>query len=442
MSKQMKLSAVVLVVLVSLLMGPAMSLASDFNWRQYEGATIRFLGNVHPWTDSIAPLISDFEELTGIKVIFVTFAYQQFRQNLAFDLAARTGTVDVFMLQPHQDARRFIISGWVESLDEYVTNDKITNPGFEFSDFTESGINAETIDGKLIGLPIQQSVHLLTYRRDLFEEYGVKVPETMEELEAAAAALTLDLDNDGTIDIYGIVNRGRVGAADHSVSSFLHSMGGRWLDENNKPAFNSPEGVDAFTLYGDLIRKYGPPGSTNFSWQEEVTMISQGQAAMCTDSNTFVSQYEDPEQSLVAGKLGYTVFPAGSAGSIPTTFLWGLSMASDSKHKEASWLFMQYVMSKEAMIKAAKDGIPAARQSAWQDESVLERFGSMYGLLETLEKSLAVATSEPQPLVVAVPEVRDAIGRAITTAIEGGDVAQALNRAAQEVQDIMDRTEN
>jgi hypothetical protein len=66
----------------------------------------------------------------------------------------------------------------------------------------------------------------------------------------------------------------------------------------------------------------------------------------------------------------------------------------------------------------------------------------MYGLLETLEKSLAVATSEPQPLVVAVPEVRDAIGRAITTAIEGGDVAQALNRAAQEVQDIMDRTEN
>ena len=76
-------------------------------------------------------------------------------------------------------------------------------------------------------------------------------------------------------------------------------------------------------------------------------------------------------------------------------------MASDSKHKEASWLFMQYVMSKEAMIKAAKTVFQQPVKVPGRT-SVLERFGSMYGLLETLEKSLAVATSEPQPLVVAV----------------------------------------
>jgi len=116
-------------------------------------------------------------------------------------------------------------------------------------------------------------------------------------------------------------------------------------------------------------------------------------------------------------------------------------MASDSQNKEAAWLFMQYVLSKEAMIKATQKGIPAARKSSWQDPSVLDRFGKMPGLLDTLNKSLQVATSEPQPLVIAVPEVRDAIGRAITASIEGKDLRAALDKAAKEVDEIIERTE-
>lgn len=415
--------------------------AEGFKWRQFEGKTIRFMANVHPWTKSIEPIIPEFEKKTGIKVVFESFAEAQFRQKLSIELSARKGLVDVYMLQPSQDARRYSLFGWVEPLNKYVTNKKLTNPDFDYNDFTESGIRGETIDGKLIGLPIQQSVHLLTYRKDLFEKYGVKVPTNFEELEAAAAKLTLDTDGDGKIDVYGIVNRGQGSAAVHSVSSFLHSMGGDWLDKKRRPIFDSEAGVKAFKLYGDLIRKYGPPGSINYSWQEEVTVMTQGQAAMCTDSNTFVANYEAPTQSKFAGKFGYAMFPAGPKGSIPSTFLWGLSMASDSKNKQAAWLFMQYVMSKEAMSQSTQSGVPTARKSCWKDQSILNMFGKMPGLLETLDRSLRVATSEPQPLVIAVPEVRDAIGRAVTAAIEGKDVTAALKKAAKDVADIMKTTE-
>lgn len=430
-----------LILVMCLVPLTASAAGEGFNWRKHAGTTIRFMANVHPWTESIKPLIPEFEKLTGIKVILEAFAEEQFRQKLSIELSARKGLVDVFMLQPHQDGRRYSLLGWVEPLEKYVSNPTLTNPEFDFEDFTKSGLQGEIIDGKLIGLPIQQSVHLLTYRRDLFDKYGIEVPKTLEELELAAARLTIDTNGDGKIDTYGIVNRGRGAAAVHSVSSFLHSMGGHWLDKNGRPAFDSPEAVKAFQLYGDLLRKYGPPGVINFSWQEEVAVMAEGKAAMCTDSNTFVSTYENPEKSKVAGKLGYAVFPAGPAGSIPTTFLWGLSMSSDSRNKEAAWLFMQYVLSKDAMIKAAKDGVPVARASAWKDESVLRMYGKMPGLLETLEVSLRIANAEPQPLVVAVPEVRDAIGRAVTAAIEGKDVKAALIQAAKEVEQIIERTE-
>ncbi len=437
----MKLILLSLVIAVLLMPASGILAAKQFNWRQYEGTTIRFMANVHPWTKSIEPLIPEFEKKTGIKVVFESFAEAQFRQKLSIELSSRKGLVDVFMLQPSQDARRYSLFGWVEPLDKYIANRNLTNAAFDYKDFTESGIRGETINGKVIGLPIQQSVHLLTYRKDLFEKYGVKVPTNFDELEKAAAKLTLDTDGDGKIDIYGIVNRGQGSAAVHSVSSFLHSMGGRWLDKNRKPVFDSPAGVKAFKLYGDLIRKYGPPGSINFSWQEEVTIMTQGQAAMCTDSNTFVANYEDAAKSKFAGKFGYAMFPAGPKGSLPTTFLWGLSMASDSKHKPAAWLFMQYVMSKEAMLQSTQSGVPTARKSCWKDQSIVDKFGKLPGLLETLDQSLKVATSEPQPMVIAVPEVRDAIGRAVTAAIEGKDVAAALRVAAKEVASIMQTTE-
>jgi len=223
MLKSKKKIGILMIFLFLSLCVVTVSAADSFDWRQCKGTTIRFVGNVHPWTKSIKPLIPEFEELTGIKVVFEVFAEEQFRQKLSIELSSRKGLVDVFMLQPHQDARRYSKLGWVEPIGEYVQNSKITNPDFNFEDFTESGIKGETINGRLIGLPIQQSVHLLTYWKDLFEEYGVEVPKDFEELEAAAEKLTLDTDGDGKIDIYGIVNRGRGAAAVHSVSSFLQA---------------------------------------------------------------------------------------------------------------------------------------------------------------------------------------------------------------------------
>ena len=60
---------------------------------------------------------------------------------------------------------------------------------------------------------------------------------------------------------------------------------------------------------------------------------------------------------------------------------------------------------------------------------------------EALSQGLRVGNSAWNPPVVAVPEVRDAIGAAIVTSIQGGDVKAAVNKAAADTKRIMAETE-
>jgi multiple sugar transport system substrate-binding protein len=62
-------------------------------------------------------------------------------------------------------------------------------------------------------------------------------------------------------------------------------------------------------------------------------------------------------------------------------------------------------------------------------------------LAESLMEGSKVGTPFWNPPVVAVAEVRDAIGAAIVTSIQGGDVRAAVQKAAVDVKRIMAETE-
>lgn len=414
--------------------------AADFNWKKYEGTTLRFLANKHPWTDAIEPLIPEFEKKTGIKVNLEVFPEDQFRQKVTVELAAGTGSMDVFMSMPVQEGQKFERSGWYEPLDKFVPNKALTNPDFDAKDFLKASFDGERINGKLIGLPIQSETELLFYRKDLFEKYKVKVPTTMDEMLAAARKLTMDTDGDGQVDLYGIVSRGKRAAATSQFSTYLHNFGGEWLDKDRKPAVNTPAAIKAFQYYGNILRNYGPPGSSNNHWYEVTSLFSQGKAAMMTDASVFMSIVEDPEKSKVGGKVGYVVFPKGSAGTHPLVINWGLSISAQSRNKEAAWYFLQWAASKENALKAQLANVPTARKSAWESPEFKAMDKHPDWTVASL-KSYQIGTPLQNPPVVAVSEVRDAIGLVIVDAILGKDVKASANKAAQEMGSIMSKTE-
>jgi multiple sugar transport system substrate-binding protein len=420
------------------LLVPGQGWAQKFDWQMHKGTTIRVMANKNVSGESIQSLVPDFEKLTGIKVQYETFTEDQYRQKVLLELAAGTGAVDVIHTATAQEGLKFWRSGWYEPLDEYLKNPRLTDPNFDLADISKPALKGNTYDGKLVALPTTQQTTMLYYRKDLFEKAKLKVPQTFAELEEAAKKL--HNTEDGGQKVVGIVLRGKKAAATSQWAPYLLSLGGNWLTKDGKPAINSPEAVQAFDLYGRLLRNYGPLGAVNYHWYECVSLFVQGKAAMYTDVSNRIFYFEDPAKSQIVGKIGYALFPAGPASRTPTMEVWSMAVSSKSKKKEAAYLFVEWAASKENVLKMHLKGAPSVRASAWKDPKFLAE-QTHKDWIEASLKSLEIASTDWNPPITAVSEVRDEIGSVIVSSILGENVKAAADKANAEMAKIMEKTE-
>lgn len=389
--------------------------ASDPAKKPFEGVEIRFLASQHPWTDTVKKDIAQFEAQTGMKVNMEVLAEGNLTQKLTVELTAGTGTVDVFMQRPLQEAKQFEKNGWYADLNPFVKDTKKTPAEWDMNDFHKGPIQAETVNGHLVGIPLVTEQQIIYYRKDVFQEKGVKVPTTMAELEEAAKKL-----NDPSKDFYGIVMRGQGNPAVTQFSSFLYSMGGDFV-KDGKFAMDSPEALKALKIYGDLLGKYGPPGVLNMHWQQASALMAQGKAAMWVDANSLYLNVTAPDKSTVGDKIGFAQFPAGDKGSAPYSITsWGLSIAKSSKKQDAAWEFVKWATSKEMVLKTQAAGNPSARASAWNNPEGTKAWPKEW--VEVAKKSGEIGKPSDRPLVINVGKARDLIGEMITAAIGGKDV--------------------
>ena len=214
----------------------APALAQQFNWQQAKGTQLRVLMNKHPWQGAIEPHLKEFEALTGIKLVAEVYPEDQFRAKVLVELTSGSSSIDVFMSMPAQEGLKYMRAGWLQPLDEMLKSPALTAPDYNWNDFLEKTRDAMVIEGKLVGVPIQVENTSLMYRKDVFQKYNVKVPTTLDELEAAAKALNGKVMTDDGQTGYGIVARGKRAAATSQFAAYLHADGSTWLGPNREPA--------------------------------------------------------------------------------------------------------------------------------------------------------------------------------------------------------------
>ncbi|MGH7320228.1 MAG: ABC transporter substrate-binding protein [Candidatus Rokuibacteriota bacterium] len=422
-------------------LSPGGARAQGFNWKRYAGTQIRIFAPIIPQLERIKAALPQFEQLTGIKVTLETFPDAQLRQKTLIEATAGAGTLDAVADLPMQIALRFWKAGWLEPLDGYLANRDLTSPELDVGDFLAGPWEIGKIEGRLVAVPFSPQTHLLYYRKDLFQKYGVKPPETLEEMEQAAKRIREAALSEGQKDLYGVVFRGKKAEAVTQLSYYLYNFGGSWLDDRRQPAIASPAAVRAIDFYGRMLRLYGPPGALNYGFPEASALFMQGRAAMFTDINILAARIEDPTKSQVAGKVGYSLIPVGPDGRrVPMLPVTSWMILKQSRAKEAAWLFVQWATSKESLLQILIAGSASPRQSSWNDPQFRSQDRHPDWSRATLE---GIRTGKPYnvPPVVAVGEVRDAIGTAIQASILGQDVKAAAERAAAEMKKIMDATE-
>ncbi|HEX9925161.1 MAG TPA: extracellular solute-binding protein [Anaerolineae bacterium] len=98
-------------------------------------------------------------------------------------LQAESGTLDVIegLLE---DTAAYVQTGLIEPLDDRFA-------AWDESDqFVESTLAPLTINGKLYGIPYNTNARAMVYRKDIFEENNLKVPETWGELIETSRKIT------------------------------------------------------------------------------------------------------------------------------------------------------------------------------------------------------------------------------------------------------------
>jgi multiple sugar transport system substrate-binding protein len=363
---------------------------AKINWRQAEGQSLTIGLNKHPFTESLLPLIPEFRRLTGINVEYLILPENEYFTKLVADLSQQRGEFSVIMTGPMRNWQ-YVPPGWILPLDEFLNDPKLTDrEWYKLDDFHPGLIAANRWSGKtgggvgegsLYSIPVLGESYILAYRKDIFDQYNIKVPTTLEEMAEAARQVK---KNAG---IAGIVARGTpsIGTVATGFISGLKAVtDGKWaeLDDKLGPNLSDPRSVQYTEAWVTMVRESGPPNWANMQWYDAMEAFTAGQAGMIADADFFAANYEDPKKSKVAGKVGYALIP-GVSGGQPHAGLWtwALGISKATKNKEAAWLFLQWATAQRTLLNATVGfrNYNPSRLSVTKDPRVQEIMGGWGG---------------------------------------------------------------
>ncbi len=380
--------------------------AGEFNWRQCEGQTVKVMLVQHPYAEGIHKKIADFEKLTGIKVEHNTMPEENYMDKLATSVSSRSGDPDVFMSGAYQ-IWEYAPSGYVDDLDAYVKNPKLTAPDYDVNDFFESILGTMRWDlvpghkvgtGGLWGMPLGFETNCLTYNKEIFDARGLKVPTTPEELYDVARKLQR-FEGEGT---YGIAVRGTRNWATVNtgyLTTFANYGAVDMAIENGRlvSKLDSPESIKMTDDWVKMIRESGSPTWASYTWYQCAADLGARKAAMLFDADILGYFDNVPGGSNQSGKLASAapVKPAGSTRQLTANlWAWALSLNSDSKSKDAAWLFIQYFTNKEFLTFAVTEwkSVDTPRKSVFNNPEFQKLIAEFPGYSEMFEKTLPGAT--------------------------------------------------
>jgi len=409
--------------------------ADAFNWQRFKGTKLYVLFSKNPWSETMQKMVPDFEKQTGIQVEVADLPEIQARQKATVEFTAGSSGIDVWYTSLPVEKRRFWKSGWYTDLNKFLKDPTMTAPDYDWNDIAPGARKAVTQqDGTLSALPVLAEPFIFMYRKDLYAEKGLKAPKTMAELEEQAQKLH------NPPSMYGFVARGLKNANATPWAYVLFAMGGEYLTKDGKSALNSPAWVRAMDWYAGMLRRFAPPGVVNFNWYECSSAFQQAQVASYIEGATFASPFEDPEKSKVAGKVGYSVLPAGPAGQVPPFFTNALAVSPQSKNQGAGYFFIQWASSKQSAIRELLGGVGSVRSAPWNDPEVKAKAKMPADWNAAYLESVKIGR-DGLPEIVDVTQYRDIIGVAIQKAIEGAKSADVMAQAHKEFQEVLDKTE-
>ncbi|WP_046114177.1 ABC transporter substrate-binding protein [Aquincola tertiaricarbonis] len=281
-----------------------------------------------------------------IKLKWVTLEEGVLRQRVTTDIATKGGQFDVMTIGMYETPI-WGKKGWLSEIKP--------DANYDVDDLLPAMRSGLSVDGKLYAAPFYGESSMLMYRADLMQKAGITLPArpTWTQVKEAAAKI-----HDAKSGVYGICLRGKPGWGDNMafLSTMVNTYGGQWFDASWKPQINSAPWKAAVTDYADLLKKYGPPGSSANSFNEILALFNEGKCGMWIDATIAASFISDPKQSKVADKVAFAQAPTQvTPKGANWLWAWALAVPASSKHQAEAQKFINWATSKDYIKLVGKE---------------------------------------------------------------------------------------
>ncbi|MHA6624825.1 extracellular solute-binding protein [Pseudonocardia sichuanensis] len=394
--------------------------------------------NQSPWLDAYRAVAAQYEAESGVRITLREFPYDGLRTQMTNAIQNQNLVFDLFQLDEPW-THQFYDNDWVAPLDEVDAQFSLDPAVLTYDALPHWDAQARTSDesGRVMGLPLNGNVHLLIYRRDLYEQLGIPVPRTWEDAVAAG-----ERAQQAGLARYGYATRGQASSGGQSITydymPVLYSHGGTWFaDEGTDwtPALDSPEALAATEMFTRLLA-LGPAEPQTVGQAEVIAALQSGEALQAHVVAAAAAQLEDPAASNVVGKLGYAVVPAGPIGeSAPTSGTWSLCVPRGlpPERAQATYRFIRWMLDKQQQTVFGQEGGIASRSDV-----LAELGGGEAPYLRAVADSMpsvhrAVRYVFAAPMLEVTERILSGIGSGATPAPEGmAQLQEELTRVVRE----------
>ena len=322
-----------------------------------EGTVLTMMENASESDSIIKAMREIVEEFNATNEYGVTIEME----NLAnADYKAKISTVmaadsepDIFYTWELGYLGNFVNGGKAVDLQEYLDAD----PDWANS-FRSGVLEPLSYDGDVYGIPSAMTCAMMYYNTEIFEEQGIEVPTTIEELEAACdklleAGITPIAVGGSPEDAWLVsefIQELANGIAGYDLYESLVNGTGSW----NDPAF-----VQAGELLQSWIDKgYFEEGFTGVGNTESSNMFGMGMSAMYYNGGWCNATFDDETVTDQAGKI--SVFPmpafdAANSGTIVGSTNRAYAISKNCQNVDAAVAFLKFLTSKESQEKLTYD---------------------------------------------------------------------------------------
>ena len=244
--------------------------------------------------------------------------------------------------------------------------------------FNESMVPYE-FNGKYYALPQEQNFQMLFYRKDVFNELGLKPPQTWDDFYNILPVIQRNKMEVGLpyyfIDAFSLVNYG-MGSLSLFPTLLMQNGCEFYKSDFRSTDFDDPKALEAFEEWTNFYTKYGFPLNYDFYSRFRTGEMPMG-IAPYTFYNSFTAAAPEirnqwdmvpiPGKMESDGKISRTEGGSGSA----------CVMLSNTRDKQAAWEFLKWWTSDDIQVLYGRELEAIMGPSARYNTANIDAFNKM-----------------------------------------------------------------